>query len=200
MIKNIIFDLGRVLIDFYPRECLKRLGYNKEEVDILERIIFRDYIWEEGDLGVRDTIEEALPFYISKYPEHESLIKDFISRPWKENLYLPINRILFDTARDLGYKIYLLTNFAADGFAYIERAHDFIRMADGRVVSAHIKVTKPNAKIYNELLNKYQLEASECVFFDDSLPNIEGAKKAGIRSYQFSDVNAALDIIKHLND
>lgn len=103
--------------------------------------------------------------------------------------------VLYNRAKELEYDIYFLTNYSVDGFAYLEENYDFIRNVKGKVVSSHVHCCKPERKIYELLLNKYQLNASECIFFDDNINNILAAKEVGIVAVLFTDVQDALQVL-----
>lgn len=87
----------------------------------------------------------------------------------------------------MGYPIYLLTNYSVDGFAHLETNYDFIREAQGKIVSSHVHLCKPDKKIYELLLDKYDLKASECIFFDDNPANILVAEELGIGRTESND-------------
>ncbi|MDO4499666.1 MAG: HAD family phosphatase [Erysipelotrichaceae bacterium] len=196
MIKNIIFDLGQVLIGFNPLNSLLNMGYPQKEAELLNEIIFNDQLWQDGDAGVYKSEEEAINLYINKHPQHHELIKDFFSKEWKKEVFIPINLDLFQKAKDNGYKIYLLTNFSSYGFDFVYNEFPFIREADGRVVSGKIEMIKPHDDIYLYLLDKFNLKAEECLFFDDNYDNIEAAKRLGINAYRFlGNKQEVLDIL-----
>lgn len=64
--------------------------------------------------------------------------------------------------------------------------------------SSDFGVAKPNAKIFTRLLEELKKDASECVFFDDSAKNVEGAKKVGIESYVYQNTKELESIITTL--
>ena len=114
-----------------------------------------------------------------------------------EKVFTPIkeNMVLYERARELDYDIFYLTNYSKDGFAHLEEHFDFIRNAEGKIVSSHVRCCKPELKIYEMLLEKYQLNASECLFFDDNIYNVLAAKELGIQAVHFTDVREALKIL-----
>ena len=91
-----------------------------------------------------------------------------------------------------GYNLYGLSNFPADKIDFILDNFEFSKHLKDIVVSALVKTVKPNAAIYNLLLERNNLKAKECLFFDDRAPNIEGAKKVGISGFVYVDAKQAV--------
>ena len=85
-----------------------------------------------------------------------------------------------------GYHIYGLTNWSAEKFPGVRAQYDFFGLMDGIVVSGEEHLVKPDIRIYQTLLDRYHLRADECLFIDDSLANIEGAKQAGLHVWHIS--------------
>lgn len=196
MIKNVIFDLGDVLIN-NPLEYIKTLEYSDEKAEALYQALSTDSVWHDKDIGIYENYIDCIPIFQKHHPELTKEIEKFFQESWMTKVYTPIekNMVLYKRAQELGYNIYLLTNYSADGFAYLEENYDFIRTANGRIVSSHVHCCKPERKIYELLLNKYQLTASECIFFDDNINNILVAKELGINAILFTEVQKALHFL-----
>jgi len=92
--------------------------------------------------------------------------------------------------KSAGYKIYLLSNFPEECFSWVDETYKFLSDVDGRVISAHVNLSKPDPKIYELILEKYGLEPSETLFTDDIAVNIQAAKDAGINAIQFTDFSS----------
>lgn len=100
--------------------------------------------------------------------------------------------------KEKGYKIYLLSNYPKELFAFHTKDADFMKDIDGKVVSYEIHVTKPNLDIYRHLLEKYSLNPKECVFFDDREENTKAAEELGILSYTVTSeeyLRGVLDVL-----
>lgn len=197
MIKNVIFDLGDVLINNNPLQYIKTLGYSSEKTDALYQALSEDSVWHDKDIGIYQSYVDCIPIFQKHHPELAKEIAKFFQDSWMEKVYTPIeeNMILYNRAKELGYDIFFLINYSVDGFAYLEENYDFIRGAKGKIVSSHVHCCKPERKIYELLLNKYQLNASECLFFDDNIKNILAAKELGIVAVLFTDVQEALRVL-----
>ncbi len=182
MIKNIIFDLGGVLIDWDPKYVYRTIFKTEEEVDwFLNNITTME--WNVEQDGGR-TIAEANEILIAQYPEHADNIKIYYDR-WEEMLGGPIeeNVALFKELKDSEkYKMVALTNWSAETFPVAIDRYGFLGWFDGIVVSGVEKCKKPDRKIYDIILNRYNLVPSESVFIDDNEDNISAAQKLGIKT------------------
>lgn len=75
----------------------------------------------------------------TSYDRNCKEIEEFFQESWMTEVYTPIeaNMVFYKRAHELGLNIYSLTNYSADGFSYLEENYDFIRTANGRIVSSH---------------------------------------------------------------
>ncbi|MGL4308086.1 HAD family hydrolase [Cetobacterium sp. SF1] len=179
MIKNVVFDIGNVLLTFNPRKHLEELGFPE---DIRERIyaeIFESEEWILLDKGVI-TEEEATETFCQRARDIGKEIR-LTMATWKDMLK-PIEETV-DILKDLedrGYRIYFLSNFHRKAYEEMYLKYDFLRIGQGKVISYEIESIKPDTKIYKKLLETYKLKPEETIFIDDSLANIEAAEKLGI--------------------
>lgn len=192
-IRNVVFDLGGVMINYNPRQFIDDLGYHGELGEKLSNAIFMDPVWAQMDSGVFSNYTEALPVFIQHHPQLEKEIRSFFTPDWYEvyTIKRDTERILFDWVYDKGLDIYILSNFSRDGFAYVEKKYPFFKKAKGYVVSAYERLVKPQPEIYRLLLDRFGLKADECVFIDDYPVNIEGARAAGMNGIVFKDPESA---------
>jgi 2-haloacid dehalogenase len=186
IIKNIIFDLGGVLIDWNPHYM-----YKKIIADDVERNWFIDNIctldWNEKQDGGR-TIKEAVDELISIYPEHKENIIVYYDR-WEEMLNGPIEgtvEIFKKIKEKKDLKTYALTNWSAETFPRALQLYNFLHWFDGRVVSGEEKTRKPHKEIYDIILTRFNLLPEETIFIDDNLRNIKAAENNGIKSIHFT--------------
>lgn len=178
--KNIIFDIGNVLLEFKPFDYLLK-HFDEKTMEDLMVIIFSSDEWIELDLGTM-SIPEIKSRFIDRNPQYEKEI-DFVLDHWSEMLVPLMDNVKFvKILKDKGYKLYLLSNFPITAFKEVYHKYDFFRYFDGLVVSAYEHVIKPDTQIYQILLEKYQLNASECLFIDDMEANILTAKELGIQT------------------
>lgn len=190
MIKNVIFDLGRVLIEYEPYEYVKSLGYEDAKAAGLMRAIFNSPVWTELDRGTVRFAEA-----IDKMCENAPALAGDIRNVMGENKFdfftvKEKSRQFFIELKNAGYSLYFLSNYPEEGFAYAKEKFDFLSMADGMVISAHVKMIKPDREIYEHILTKYALEPEETVFIDDLPVNVKAAEAVGIRTILFTDVDS----------
>lgn len=184
MIKNIVFDMGNVIIRFDPELFMSRLGLAEEDRKLLKRELFVSLEWSRMDRGSL-TDEEAAEIVCRRVPER---LHDAVRRlvgMW-DRLILPVEGMyeLVEELRGMGYGIYLLSNASF-------RQHDYwprvpaSKFFDGTLISADVKLVKPQPEIYRLLCDKFSLVPEECVFIDDSTSNAEGAYFCGINALVF---------------
>jgi putative hydrolase of the HAD superfamily len=190
MIKNVIFDVGGVLVDFRWRALMDDLGLPHERQDEFEKKVFGSKWWGELDRGVLD--EE---YVVDKIRENNKEHINEFELVWANQVdlvatYDYVNNWI-DSLKAKGLKIYLLSNYPKSIFSLHEEKgkFTFIDKIDGRVVSGFVGMVKPDAEIYELLMKKYGLNAKECVFIDDRAENIKAAKALGMEGIVFEDYN-----------
>ena len=198
MIKNIIFDLGNVIINYNQKKIINNFTEKEEEIKYIYDEIFHAPEWTLMDLG--DITNDGAIEIINKRNEfkYEKLTQDFLHEWYKKQ---PINRDIVEIAKILknnGYNLFVLSNMANQTYEYFKN-DEFFSLCTGIVISAHEHVKKPDEKVYRLLLNRYNLNAEECLFIDDddSGKNYETANKIGIKGRRIMP-NQAEDVKKLL--
>lgn len=198
MIKNIIFDLGNVIINYNQKKIINNFTEKEEEIKYIYDEIFHAPEWTLMDLG-DITNDEAIEI-INKRNEfkYEKLTQEFLHEWHKKQ---PINRDIVEIAKILknnGYHLFVLSNMANQTYEYFKN-DEFFSLCTGIVISAHEHVKKPDEKVYRLLLDRYNLNAEECLFIDDddSGKNYETANKIGIKGRRIMP-NQAEDVKKLL--
>lgn len=192
MIKNIVLDVGRVLVAWQPNELMKDLGFSDAIVADLMEALFASGVWNETDRGVLSD-EEFLKLAVDKAPEYEQEIIQFWNNLDKAIWQFSYARKWIRAMKKAGYQVYILSNYGSWTYEKTrEDALNFLEDVDGAVFSYQVKMLKPDAEIYNALLAKYGLLAEESVFLDDLPANIEGAKAVGMHGIVFTGLEDAL--------
>ena len=199
MIKNVVFDIGSVLVDFRWRGLMEDLNISKEIQATFEETVFGSKWWGELDHGVyeeceilknfREENKEHLEAFNLVWDNRDKLVEPYAyAVDWIEQL------------KASGRKVYLLSNYPKDMFTLHAECgcFPFLDKVDGKVVSAFVKKIKPNADIYEFLMSEYHLKAAECVFIDDREDNIETARLLGMKGIVFQNYEQACDELKKL--
>ena len=189
-IRNIVFDLGRVLVDFDPEGYLRSLGFSPETVNTLLQTVFAKD-WPLFDRGDYASIADLCGTLCKKYPALQTELRRALVPSCVEIHTLRTETASYLTAlKRRGYRIYLLSNLGSDSYEFI-RQYPFFQDLDGGVFSYQERVCKPDERIYRILLERYGLQNAETVFLDDAPENVAAAKRLGIHGIVFSGLPAA---------
>ncbi|MGD0754005.1 MAG: HAD family phosphatase [Bacteroidales bacterium] len=179
MVKNIIFDLGNVLISFKPSEYFDKKKYPETIKAKILSDIFGSKEWLMIDNG-EITTQEAIDSIAKK----SSLNKEEIVHIFnlRTDLLFPLdhNVRILPELKKRGFRLYYLSNFPLDIFDEVKSGYYFFKHFDGGLISAEAKFSKPDARIYETLLKKYSLIPGECLFIDDNEKNVHTAEKLGM--------------------
>ncbi len=186
MIKNIVFDMGNVLMEYNPDRALDAFLETPEDKALIRRELFEGPEWIQGDLGyIADTdrfegVSKRVPPRL-----HKALRKCVDGWP----VYMAVKpeaQRFCAYVKEKGYRIYVLSN-ASDAFYQYFPQFAPLNYFDGIVVSSDIRLIKPDIEIYRYFLRKYELKAEECFFIDDREENVEGARAAGMQGHVFCE-------------
>lgn len=184
-INTVVFDLGGVLVDWNPEYVFRELI-----PDVAERKWFFENVctsdWNEEQDGGR-TIAEGTELLVSRFPEHEALIRAYYGR-WVEMLGGPIHDTveIFRELKASGkVRLYALTNWSAETFPIALGLYDFLHWFDGRLVSGEEKMKKPTPGIYELLIARFGIEPTTAVYVDDNIRNVLPARALGFEGIHF---------------
>lgn len=187
-IKNIIFDLGGVLLNIDPQKTISAFSQLGLPQLIGEKGLSYDheifYLMEQGKIGeeaFRSGVRELLPGKVSD---------DQIDTAWTAML-LDFPAIRIELLKNLRkeYRIYLFSNTNA---IHVKKYHSDFRLQHGFDVSTlfdkdfysnEIGHRKPTAESYHEIVRRSGIRPEESLFIDDSLPNVEAAIGTGLKGY-----------------
>ncbi len=186
MIRNVVFDMGRVLIHFEPELYVRRLGVAPQEEKLLLNQVFRSVEWVQMDRGAIDEAE-AVRRFCRRLPAHLHECVRRLVFEWDEPV-MPVEGMyeLVEELKMAGCGIYLLSNASVRHPQYWPKI-PVSRFFDGTVISSEAGVMKPRREIYQVLCERYGLKAEECFFIDDLPANVEEALAAGMSGMVFHD-------------
>ena len=183
-ITTIIFDFGNVFVTWDARNLYKRFFPTLEAVDsFLEEIHFAE--WNAHQDAGRP-FKEGVAELSKQFPKYAELIQAYDTH-WMDS----ITETLYETiqiAKNLkksGWPLYLLSNFSSEKFILMKEQHDFLEIFDDMIISGEHNIIKPDPSIFEITLKRINRKAEECLFIDDSRPNIETARKMGFITIQY---------------
>lgn len=184
MIKNVVFDIGNVLVDFRWREFLAEKGFDEPMMKRIIKASVASPYWDEFDRGAL-TEEEAMKAFLSIDPEIEKELytayKSIVGMLKKRDYAIPWVQKL----KKAGFGVYYLSNYSKKAYDECRDTIDFIPYTDGGILSFQELMIKPNPEIYRLLLSRFGLKAEECVFIDDTEKNVVAAKELGFAGIVF---------------
>lgn len=185
MIKNIIFDIGRVLMDFEWNDYIHKL-FDDETAARVTAAMWGTGYWKELDRGVL-TEEEILELFYSAGPDVKEEILEAFNRAGecavKRDWVVP----MIEDLRQSGYKVFYLSNLSEHMLGASPEAFACTSAMDGGIFSCDVKVIKPDPEIYRLLFDKYSLIPEECIFIDDHHDNIAMGRKFGMKGIIFDN-------------
>lgn len=185
MVKNIIFDLGGVLIDFDPHTTFRKVFCEEDAVQV-EKVLFGGELWKSLDAGKRTFSELALDVCALLPERFHKPLTELLLGWWDHMPPFPFMEPLVRQLRENGYGVYLCSNTPADIYRHTDNI-PALRLMDGILASCDYGVVKPDRRIFEALYDKFSLDPAECFFIDDMPQNIEGAAKTGMRGYCFAE-------------
>ena len=185
MIRNVVFDMGQVLIHWTPHVLLEPFHLTPEEENMVLRELFQSVEWVRLDRGSM-THGEVIEAVCSRLPERlHPCVREIVIR-WDEWTLVPMEGMadLLRELKEKGMHIYLLSNANLKLRSYFPRIPGS-ECFDGLMVSAEERLLKPQHEIFEALLSRFGLKAEECFFVDDAPANVEGAAEAGLSGTVF---------------
>lgn len=185
MIRNIVFDIGMVLIDFDWSGFLRKSGCPEQGIAVIGERAVKNPLWRTMDQGLYPEEEITRMLMESVGPQYGNWIPRMLSHygemcrpfaytgPWLRRL------------KEAGFGLYVLSNFSSFGFERSRANFPFLELTDGLLLSCDVRLLKPDPAIFAALCGKYGLVPGECLFFDDLPENAQGAAKFGLHGQTF---------------
>ncbi len=179
MIRNIVFDMGNVLIRFDPSLFIEREGItDPEDRKLILDELFNSVEWAQMDRGILEE-KTAEPFILERFPERlHPAVSNLLHRwaiPGDE--FTGMRELVADL-KNAGYGLFLLSNASTAQHRYWP-FFPVSRFIDGKLISCDIKVVKPMREIYQIFTDRFLLDPEECLFIDDSAANVAAAITCG---------------------
>jgi len=217
MINNVIFDIGKVLVDYNWKEWLEEILTDKDYTDFLHSYmrkngknpfwvsedtdtlvdklydaIFASGEWDEIDRGVLSV--DAVVARMASHMEggsYDELVKHCMNNCGKALKQYDYARSWIWNIKAKGYGVFYLSNYSRLMMSQNMECLDFVPMMNGGIFSDDVKLIKPDPRIYELLCERFCLIPRECVFIDDKLKNVEAAAKLGFHTVLMEDYDQA---------
>ena len=197
MIKTIIFDIGKVLMDYDFEAFIKKIYPNREIAEGVTSALFGDGRWDEVDRGVLSDCELRASF-VNAAPQWKREIL-YVYEHIGDGFYpMSYAKDWICELKERGFQVLYLSNYSTHAMASNWKVLDFLPLMDGGVFSCDAKMLKPDREIYEWICQKYNLVPSECVFFDDKKENVDAAAAYGMYAIQFTYYEQAKQSLENL--
>ena len=198
MIKNIIFDVGNVLMDYDSEAYMIRLGFDADTRAAIQAAMFGNPLWNETDRGVM-TDEELEEGFVKNAPsKYEDAVRLAYRRASETISLLPYAVDWVKSLKERGYHLYVLSNYSRKIYEETKDQMKFLPYIDYAVFSYQCRLIKPDPAIYRHLLNTCGLDPRETVFIDDRPENVGAAEGEGIHGIVFSSKEQAQNDLERL--
>jgi putative hydrolase of the HAD superfamily len=185
-VKNVIFDLGGVLLEWSPATILQRCYPDPETQDVVRDALFRHEDWHafnRGELAeaelIARTVERCGRTAADLTRVLDAVRDSLVEKPDTVEILRALHR--------RGTPLFCLSDMPMSVFSYVRQRYAFWSVFRGIVVSGDVGMRKPGRAIFEHLLSRYGLDAAETVFVDDLPRNVEGARVVGLDAILFSD-------------
>ena len=199
MIKNVIFDVGQVLVSYDWESYLKAFHFSAEEEKLIAEKVFKSQIWNERDRGLFPEEEYRKQFIAELPAEYEADVKRVIEESGKTIGIKDYAETWTSYLKSQGYHLYILSNYSQFMLDQTRPGKmPFLKNMDGVIFSCEVQQIKPEADIYETLLSRFGLKPEESIFLDDRPENCEAARKLGIHAIEFHDLKQAAKELEKL--
>ncbi len=180
--KNILFDMGNVLVTYNPEWVIRRYTEDEELIREVKNIVFHSQEWLLLDAGLIEE-EKAERNWMERLSSDKARELAHLSfQNW--HLYnmkvIPGTAEMIRALKENGKEIYLLSNASMRLLSIYKEVIPAVECFSGIFYSAAHKCVKPQDIIYERFLKEYSLKPSDCFFIDDLEENISAAKAVGI--------------------
>lgn len=194
--KNIVFDLGGVVVDWNPERLMQEYTGDPEmPVALFKKGFFQEF-WPDYDRGTVDQagiVKEMSRFSGRCYAECWDFV-EFVKHSLRD---IPATQRFIKDLSGQGYRLFCLSNMSVEYYDYLKDREVF-RYFEGKIISALEHVIKPEKEIYEVLMRRYDVIPGESVFVDDLEKNIDAARQLGFHTVHFTDKEKGIQEIKEM--
>jgi epoxide hydrolase-like predicted phosphatase len=196
-VRNVIFDFGGVLVPWKPIEVIERFYADEALRPVIAQAILKHPDWLEMDRGTLDD-DAAIPRFAERTGRSVEEVSAFLQHVRQSLVPVPEMVTLVHELAARGVSVYGLSNMATGTFAHLHSQYDLWKVFKGIVISAHIRMMKPDAEIFEHIARTYALTPGESVFIDDHSPNVEAAGRLGFRTILFQSPEQCAMELRHM--
>ncbi|WP_248034788.1 HAD family phosphatase [Streptococcus sp. oral taxon 431] len=194
---DIILDMGNVLLEWNKDKILRGVVKTEKDYMILDKAIFQSGLWERLDLGTLTREELVLEVVSMIGSIYQEKVQEVV---WNWPFYIEIYTEVFPLLvrlKEKGHRIFVLSNTSPVFYELLEeQLSPLNEILDGFILSCNIKAIKPDPKMFEEILHKYDLNPENCIFLDDVKDNTKMAESLGIKAYQIKKRSDVVDILQ----
>jgi putative hydrolase of the HAD superfamily len=195
MIRNIVFDLGNVLISFNPSEYLEKNNYPEDLRKTILADIFSSPEWimlDNGEINLEAAIDSIAKRSALKRQE----IALFFDRRTHIMFPLDENVSILPELNKQGFRLYYLSNFPIDIFPEVKKSYPFFKYFCGGIISSEVHYSKPDVRIFRIFFEKYNLVPFECLYIDDIEKNVSVAESLGMKVIHLTRTDSLVKKLK----
>lgn len=187
MIKNVVFDIGNVFVQWSPPEVIRRcFGHAPDTAENRERTaLLRSQLWLRLNRGELTGAEAELA-YQAEHGLTKQQAADLLFHVSDHQELIEGTEAIARRLKQSGYRLFALTDNVREIVAHLKTRFQFWELFEGAVVSAEIGMLKPQEGVFRHLIDNFGLDPAETVFFDDIQANIDGARRVGLQARLFT--------------
>ncbi|NIA69578.1 HAD family phosphatase [Pelagibius litoralis] len=183
-IEAVVFDVGGVLIDWNPRHLYRKVFDDEAEMEhFLTEVCSKDWN-DQADAG--RPIAEITAELCAQHPDKQPMIESYYARfPEMMSGAIDGTVTLLEQLHNSGMPLFVLSNFSAETFPHAQRRFDFFERFSGLLISGEEGMKKPDPRIYDLVVERFDLRPAHTLFIDDLADNTQAAVDAGWQARRF---------------
>jgi len=199
MIKNLVLDIGNVICEWNPGALSASVTDNPAEQQEVLDVTIKHADWLELDKGTMP-VEQAIANAQKRTQLDKTMVAGIYQNLPKSLQIIESTVVAMNRAAAAGVPMYILSNMQTHAWDYLEKTHACFGLCTGVVVSCDVGLIKPDHGIYHHLCERFSLTASECIFIDDMLENIEAARECGWQAEQLVSIKESESVLNEVLD